>query len=143
MPPFIRIRQSEIAVHEGIPRLVGTVNIAEAAMARSERVPERLKLAACILCCVRLLSTVVQMNLDLAPASPAMVRQRLNETLIVLLRGVEIGVTKSAAIMISPGIGHPRIFPAPFFEAPLLLLVGSTGSSVPGYDGRFEMVCEG
>jgi len=85
---------------------------------------------------------MMQVNFRLTPALAAMIRQSLDMPSVVLLRRIEIRVTEGASVVISETVDELRVFPAPFFQAALLLIVGSARAPVPGHNRRFEVVGE-
>src|SRR2546425_11123993 len=110
------------SVHEGVAGRPLAVPAREAAMDR-ERVPELDEHPAGVLGDVGLGGPMVEVNLDLAPARPAMLGQPVDENLVVLLRRVEIGGAQWEVVGITPRADRRRIFRAPLLH-PAFLLVG-------------------
>src|SRR5204863_3377826 len=52
------------------------------------------------------LDTMVEVNLNLAPARPAVLGQAVDESLAILLGRVEIGMTQGTPIGITPGFNR-------------------------------------
>jgi hypothetical protein len=83
---------------------------------------------------------MVELSFDLAPPGPTVLHQAVDQSLVVLLRGVEVGVLERKPLLIPPAIRHARILPAPVFEP--LDLDNSIGmlAGRSREDGRLEVV---
>src|SRR5262245_20762484 len=83
----------------------------------------------------------MEMNLDFSPASLAVLSQPLNEGLVVLLGREEVGVPQRVAIGVTIRSGDLRIYPAPFIQAPALLIPArvASGGSVRN-EGWLEVI---
>jgi hypothetical protein len=107
---------------------------------QSESITKFGELAMCVLCGIRLLQAVMQMDLDFAPTLMAMAGQTLQKGLVILLRRIKVCVTKGTAFLIAIGVGELRKHPAPIFEATLLFVVRSPSASLSRDDARLEMI---
>src|SRR5215472_5816482 len=85
-------------------------------------------------------NAVMEVNFYFAPAVMAMFGKLLNQGMVVLFRGIEIGMNKRLAVVIPPLLGSLRIVPTPGFQTPFLLVIWSSGSSILGHDSRFEVI---
>ena len=79
------IRQSEIAVNKGIPGNIGGAFHRKTLVTEGQNITKFDQLPPRIFCRIRLLSSVVQVDLDLSPSRMAVLRQHLDETLVILL----------------------------------------------------------
>jgi hypothetical protein len=66
---------------------------------------------------------VVQVNFNFAPTRTAVLRQAVDQSSVILLSRVEVGVAKGVPITVAPPINGSRIFSAPAFQLPLLLML--------------------
>src|SRR5215471_6684578 len=64
----------------------------------------------------------MQVDLDLSPTGVAVFRQPLDEGLLVLLGGEEVGVSQRIAIGVPIRSGNRGIRPSPAIQPPLLLV---------------------
>src|SRR5262245_35259349 len=86
---------------------------------------------------------VVQMDLDLSPAGMAMLRESVDDGLMVLLGREKVRVDESASVRVTIGFEYAGIHAAPFFDPPLLLVEGREGAVLrPWQNGRLEVVGE-
>jgi hypothetical protein len=144
------VGEREISVNKGVAGTSGTCFHGEATMAKGEVVAEFREGAACVFgkgaACVfggvGLRRSVVQVNLDFSPASMAVLGEHLEQALVVLLGGIEVGVDERAAIEITPAVDDFGIFADPRFEAALLLGTRGALRAATGSDGGFEMIGE-
>lgn len=83
---------------------------------------------------------MVQVDFDLAPPRPAVLRQRLDHRLIVLLGRVKVGVTERVSVAIAERIDHFRVAPAPVGDALLLLVLAGVAARMFPDEGGFEVV---
>src|SRR6266436_5613340 len=90
-------------------------------MAKGQLVAEVGEDAAGVFGCVGMRNSVVQMDLDFSPASVAVIGEHLEQTLVVLLGWIEVGVNKRASVVVTPAVGNFGIFAHPRFQAALLL----------------------
>src|SRR6266849_11043926 len=90
-------------------------------MAKGQLVAEFSEDATGIFGGIGLRNSVVQMDLDFSPASVAVIGEHLEQSLVVLLSGIEVGVNKRAAVVVAPVVGNFGIFAHPRFQAALLL----------------------
>src|SRR5579864_3360182 len=132
--------QRKIAVYKGVPRRTPTVQVGQASMIRGQRIPKLQQLAASILRGVWCRNPVMQMNLNLSPASIAMLCQSPYQAMIVLFGGIKIGVNEWIAVTITPCIGEPRTFPAPEIKAAFLLSIRSAQHPIFRHDRRLEVI---
>src|SRR5712671_3448720 len=109
-------------------------------MAKGQLVAEFSEDATGIFGGIGLRNSVVQMDLDFSPASVAVIGEHLDQALVVLLGGIEVGVNKRAAVVVSPLVDNFGIFAHPRFQAALLLGARDALLAVFGIDGRFEMI---
>src|SRR6266849_10484136 len=107
-------------------------------MAKGQAVAEFSEDAAGIFGGIGLRNSVVQMDLDFSPASVAVIGEHLEQSLVVLLGGIEIGVDKRAAVVVSPAVDYFGIFAHPRFQAAFLLGARYALLAVFGIDGRLE-----
>src|ERR1700686_3549575 len=84
--------------------------------------------------------SVVQVNLDFSPPSAAVFCEHSDQTLVVLLSGIEVCMNHGSAVVIAEVINNFGIFACPPFEAAVLLGAGDALLAVRGIDGRLEMV---
>src|SRR6266851_9443738 len=113
-------------------------------MAKGQAVAEFNEDAAGVFRSVGMWNSVMQMDFDFSPASVAVIGEHLEQPLVVLLSGIEVGVNKRAAVVVAPVVGNFGIFADPRIEAALLLGARDALLTVFGIDGRFEMIgqCE-
>src|ERR1017187_4248619 len=83
------------------------------------------------------------MDLNFSPAGMAVLGENVEQALVVLLGGIEVGVDEWAAIVVSPAVDYFGIFSRPPFQAVLLLGTRYRLLSIFGIDGRFEMNSRG
>src|ERR1700687_837132 len=88
-------------------------------------------------------NSVVNMNFNFSPAGLAVVGEHLEQALVVLLGGVEVGVNERAAIVVAPVVDGFGILARPPFQAALLLGARGVLLAVFGNDGGFEMIGQG
>ena len=112
-------------------------------MARGQPVAEFSEQLARVFGGVGMRNSVVQMDLDFSPASVAVIGEHLEQPLVVLLSGIEVGVNKRAAVVVAPVVGNFGIFAHPRFQAALLLGARDALLAVFGIDRRFEMIGQG
>ena len=112
-------------------------------MAKGQLVAEFGEDAARIFGCVGMRNPVVQMDLDFSPASVAVIGEHIEQALVVLLGGIEVGVNKRATVVVAPAVDNFGIFAHPRFQAALLLGARGALLTVFGIDGRFEMIGQG
>src|ERR1700675_3498236 len=91
-------------------------------MAKGQLVAELGEDAAGAFGGIGLRNSVVQMDLDFSPASMAVIGEHLEQSLVVLLGGIEVGVDKRAAVVVSRAVDYFGIFACPRFQAPLLVV---------------------
>src|SRR5450755_864055 len=121
-------------------RLVGTFFGSQTAVAKRQPLAEFRQHAPCVIGGVRLRDSVMQMNLDLSPARMAMLRDHFQQSLVVLLRGIEIRMNKGTAIMVAPAIDRFRIFAAPPLDPPLLFWARNPLLTIGRVDGWFKVI---
>src|ERR1700691_5984628 len=85
---------------------------------------------------------MMKVDFSLSPTCVAMLGQSFDQTLVVLLGGIEIRVHKRAAVMIAPLLNRLRIFPRPPLQPPLLLGEPHSLISILRIDGRLKMVSQ-
>ena len=85
---------------------------------------------------------MVQVNLDFAPSGPAMLGQSGDKRLVVLLRGIEVGMNERAPFRIAVGSEPGGVFAAPAFQSAFLFSVRSEPSADLRHDRRFEVVSQ-
>src|SRR6516225_4924834 len=108
-------------MNEGITRLPGTVDAGKAPKS-SQSISELHQPPSSAVRGVRCAHPMVQVNLDLAPSSPAMICQACDQRPVILLGREEIGVTERSPVAVTPIVRHLRIFVTPTFEpSPLFL----------------------
>src|ERR1019366_7766948 len=112
-------------------------------MAEGKPVAEFSEQLASVFGGVGMRNAVMQMDLDFSPAGMAVLGEHLEQALVVLLGGIEVGVDEWAAIVVSPAVDYFGIFSRPPFQAALLLGTRDTLLAVFGIDGRFEMIGHG
>src|ERR1700675_1337842 len=112
-------------------------------MAKGQLVAELGEDAAGVFGGIGLRNSVVQMDLDFSPASMAVIGEHLEQSLVVLLGGIEGGGDKRAAVVVSRAVDYFGIFACPRFQAALLLGARYALLAVFGIDGRFEMIGQG
>src|SRR5882757_9072203 len=89
---------------------------------------------------VRVVPTMVEMSLHLTPTGMAMIRQHLDQALIVLLCRIEIRMHKRAAVGVTPGIHDLRIFASPPVQSAFLLGPGNPSSAALWIDCGLEVI---
>jgi hypothetical protein len=90
-----------------------------------------------------MLHSVMQVDLNFSPARVTVFGKHLEQSLIVLFSGIEVGVDEGPSIMIAPAVDHFGIFAHPPFQAALLLRERDAFKAVSRNDGRFEMIGQG
>src|SRR5260370_35152491 len=95
-------------------------------MAQRQPVAKFSEDAAGVFRSVGMWNSVMQMDLDFSPASVAVIGEHLEQPLVVLLSGIEVGVNKRAAAGVAPVVGNFGIFAHPRFQAALLLGASDT-----------------
>src|SRR5271156_5582237 len=138
--PACRVCQSKIAMHKGIFRSTNTVEKGQAAMLRRQRISKLHKFATRILRRVGLCNSVMQMNLNLSPTGMAVFRELLYQGTVVLFGWIKISVNEWIAVVVSPCIRQPRIFPAPEVKATFLFVVGGARHPILRHNRRLEMI---
>ena len=135
-----RICQREIAVDEGILRGVIAGRIGKASVGCGQGVAKQHKLLTRFRRCGWRVQTMMQMNLQLAPAGVAKVGKLLHQAAVILLRRIKIRVRKCPALGVAQAIKTARISRAPVFHAPLLNLHRRITSKIPSQTARFKVV---
>jgi hypothetical protein len=135
-----RIGESKISMNKGVASVLGSWFSSETAMAKHQLIAEFGEHTAGVLDAIGTRKSVMQMDLNFSPAGVAMLRQHLNQGLIVLLGGIKIGMDKRAAIVVTPAVDHFRILARPIFQAALLLGVRDALMTIGGVDGRLEVI---
>src|SRR5208282_31260 len=115
----------------------------EAAMAEGQPVAVFGERLASVVGGVGMVHAVMQVNLDFSPASMAVLGQHLQQALVVLLGGIEVGVDQRTAIMVAPAVDDFGIFARPPFQATLLLVARDALIAVFRDNGGFEMIGPG
>ena len=137
------VGEREISVHKSVAGTRGTFFDSEAAMAKGQPVAEFREQLASVFGGIGMRSSVVQLDLNFSPAGMAVLGEHLEQALVVLLGGIEVGVDKWAAIVVSPAVDDFGIFARPPFQAALLLGTRDALLAVFGIDGGFEMIGHG
>jgi hypothetical protein len=83
---------------------------------------------------------MMQMGFDLAPTGLAEASQALQQSLIVLLGWIEISVHEWPILVVTPRVVGQRVFPAPTFDATLLLILRCTSRAILWDDRWLKMV---
>jgi hypothetical protein len=107
-----------------------------------QSIPELEEHALGIFSGIRSLNAVVEMDLDLAPPSLAMLGQTLNQALVVVLGRVKISVAEWPTVGITPRVCHLWVLPAPFLNPALSLVEPSILSRCFRFDFRLEVVSQ-
>src|ERR1700676_4217266 len=111
-------------------------------MPKCERVAELQELSARVLGCFGGPHAMIQMDLNFAPPGGAMVRKAIEERLVVLFSGIEISVRKRPAFSVAPFRHSSRVSSTPAFQTALLLGIRRASVSIPGDNGRLEVIGE-
>jgi hypothetical protein len=119
-------------VHEAIARLPRTFLHCEAAMSIRQLVSKITQKTARVLRCVWLLHPVMKMDLGFSPTCMAMVRQNINQSLVILLGWIKVGVHKRTPSGVSPPIYGSWIFVSPVLQSPFLFETWNGLSTVSG-----------
>src|SRR5580700_4120861 len=89
-----RISERKIAMHETIARLLRTCFGGKAAMTKCQLIAKLRQHTPRVLRCIRMRNSMMQMDLGFAPTRMAMLGQNLEQALVILFRGIKIGVNK-------------------------------------------------
>src|SRR5437870_5020082 len=83
---------------------------------------------------------MVEVNLDLSPTLVAQLGQPLNQPLVILLRGIEIGVSETPSLVIAIGFEVSGILLTPIVQTLFLDRSWRVSSVLPRHTAGFEMV---
>jgi hypothetical protein len=90
-------------------------------MANGQPVAEFRQYSTRVLCGVGKRKSVVQVDLNFSPTGMAVIGEPIEQTLVVLLGGIEICMNEWAAVMVSQAVYNFWVFSRPPFQASLLL----------------------
>src|SRR5208282_3487747 len=134
------VGEREIPVHKGIAGTSGTFLHGEAAMAKGQPVAKLGEDPASVFSGVGMRISVMQVDLDFSPTGVAVRSEHLEQSLVVLLGGVEVGVDERTAIVVAPAVDRFGVFARPPFQTALLFGARCALLAVLWNDGRFEVV---
>ncbi len=115
------VGQREISVHKSVRGTRRPFFHREAAMAKGQPVAVFGEQLASIFGGIGMLHSVMQVNLDFSPTSMAVLGEHLQQTLIILLSGIEVGVSQRTSVVVAPAVDGLGIFAHPPFQAAFLL----------------------
>src|ERR1700682_5312026 len=111
---MVRICQGPVPMHEGISWRASTIFSGKTA-ARGKSVSKLYDRTRSVLSCVRGFHSMMQVNLNFAPACVAVFREAVDQGSVVFFCRIKICVAQRLPFVVAPGVNRRGVLMAPFF----------------------------